>query len=341
MTTTPFERFDLAPPTRVGLAHAQAIEVEADRLARAIDDGDDAQALGYLKCLVESVAKVVLDLNGEPAPGNASYDAVVNKAHTLLANQDGAGLTHDSPFSNIATQARKMAVAMSNIRNSFGAGHGRARQPELTSEMLTLAMDGSLLWVRWALRRLDAFAGGRPETLIRDLVGDPYGQITFTSGSLASRLVAAGLSAIEPRHARAIGVAVGQRAARETFVVRIDGVEAPIADLDLGRWPAPYRLGVARGLLFSPDERPTFTAMNLLQALEICAPVRDAPEEISELIMDVVQRVPPGRLVGDEGIVTALTWLVDQAVNQRPEAEQPAWTTLSWHLRGLAPPQVE
>lgn len=181
--TTPFERFDLERPTQVGIAHADAIEVEADRLARALDDGDDAQALGYLKCLVEAVAKVVLDLNGEPAPGNATFDTVVNKAHSLLADQEGAGLIHDSPFSNFATQARKMAVSMSSIRNSFGAGHGRARQPEVMPEMLKLALDGSLLWTRWALRRLDAFAQGRPETLIRDLVGDPYGQIIFTSGS--------------------------------------------------------------------------------------------------------------------------------------------------------------
>lgn len=338
--TTPFEHFDLERPNRIGLAHADAIEVEADRLARALDAGDEAQAIGYLKCLVEAVAKVALDLNGEPAPGNASFDTVVNKAHGLLADQEGVGLTHDSPFSNIATQARKMAVAMSNIRNNFGAGHGRARQPELTPEMLNLAMDGSLLWVRWALRRLDAFAQGRPETLIRDLVGDPYGQITFSSGSLASRLVTAGLATSEPRNARAIGVAVGQRAARETFVVRIDGVDAPIGDTDLDRWPATYRLGVARGLLFSPDERPTFTALNLRQALEVCLPVLDASEEISALIMEVVRGIPPGHLPGDESSMASLTRVVDQNAVNRPADEKAAWTALSWHLRGQVAPVV-
>jgi hypothetical protein len=63
-----------------------------------------------------------------------------------------------------------MAVSMGTIRNEHGGGHRRARRPELTGEMLGLAMDGCLRWSRWALTRLGYFARGRPETLIRDLV---------------------------------------------------------------------------------------------------------------------------------------------------------------------------
>lgn len=334
--TDMFERFDLPRPLRVGEAHAEAIGVEVERLARAIDAADDAQALGYLKCLVEAVAKVALDLNGEPAASNAGFDTIVKKAHDLLAGQHGKGLTQDSPFANLATQARKMAVSMSAIRNNFGGGHGRARQPEVSAEMLALASDGSLLWVRWALRRLDDFAQGRPETLIRDLVGDPYGALTFSSGDLTARLEGAGLAEADPRHSRAIGVAVGQRAARDTFNVRIEGVDAAVNDPDLTRWPAPYRLGVARGLLFTPDERSTFTAQNVLHALQICLPVLDAPEEIGGLICEVLQTVPPGNLPGDPQSTLALTWLVDQNSLKRPPTEQPAWAALGAHLRGMA-----
>jgi hypothetical protein len=336
--TEAFQRLGVQAPTRIGGAHLEAIAVEAERLGRAIDAGDDGQALGYLKCLVEAVAKIVLDLNGEPVAGNASFDTIVGNAHGLLARQRGVELARDSPFANLTTQARKMAVSMSTIRNEFGGGHGRARQPELTPEMLTLAMDGSLLWVRWAVRRLDAFAEGRPETLIRDLVGDPDGVISFYRGSLAQRLASSGLAEIEPRHARAIGVAVGQRAARDTFNVRIDGVDPPANDPDLHRWPAPYRLGVARGLLFAPDERTTFTAYNLLEALQVCLPVIDASEEMGDLIRAVLQAVPPGQLPGNPESTASLTWLIDQNVQSRPAAEQADWAALGLHLRGLVPP---
>ncbi|WP_166678027.1 abortive infection family protein [Kribbella kalugense] len=233
--------------------------------------------------MIEAVAKVVLDLNGAPS-GGADFDPTVKRAHDLLAAQPGHELAHPSPFGNLATQASKMAVSMSAIRNNYGGGHGRARQPELQAEMLDLAMDGSLLWVRWAVRRLGYFAQGRPETLIRDLVGDPTGPISFSAGDLTSRLQSANLPRSDPRHSRSIGIAVGQRTAQETFNVRIEGVNAASADNDLEHWPAAYRLGVASGLLFSPDEIPTTTALNLRLALRIYLPVTDAPDEIAKLL---------------------------------------------------------
>lgn len=236
-----YTRFGVMRPEHVGEAHWDAINIEIVRFARALEAGDDPQAIGYLKCLVEAVAKVVLDINGTPASGNENFDTIVSRAHELLATQPGRELAYQTPFRNLATQARKMAVSMGTIRNNFGAGHGRARQPEMRSEILDLAIDGSLLWVRWALRRLGYFAQGRPETLIRDLVGDPHGSIIFYSGDLTERLSNANLPNLEPKHARAIGVAVGQRAAMNTFNVRIEGVDACVADPDLTAGGVPDR----------------------------------------------------------------------------------------------------
>ncbi|MEU0150640.1 hypothetical protein [Micromonospora fulviviridis] len=276
MSDDRYTRFDLVRPDHLGEAHWEAINVEIVRFSRALEFGDDAGAIGYLKCTLEAIAKVVLDINGTPADGNANFETVIGNAHTLLATQPGHELAFDTPFGNLATQARKMAGSMGTIRNNFGGGHGRARQPEVRSEMLDLAMDGSLLWSRWALRRLGYFAQGRPETLIRDLIGDPRGQIIFYGGDLTERLRNARLIDLESKHARAIGVAVGQRAATGTFNVRIEGIDACIADADLTRWPAAYRLGVATGLLFSPEELPTLTARNVHQGLEVCSPILDA-----------------------------------------------------------------
>jgi hypothetical protein len=334
VTDDPYERFRVPRPEHIGEAHAEAIDLELQRFSRAMDARDDGQAIGYLKCLIEAIAKVVLDLNGTPAGGADSFDPTVKQAHDLLATQPGHELAHGTHFGNLATQARKMAVSMSTIRNSYGGGHGRARQPELQDEMLDLAMDGSLLWVRWAIRRLGYFARGRPETLIRDLVGDPTGQISFYAGDLTSRLQSADLVNIDPRHARSIGLAVGQRAAQHTFNVRIEGVDAAVGDNDLERWPGNYRVGVANGLLFSPDELPTVTVSNVHQALQICIPVMDAPDEIATLLRRVMAARAPGPLPGDPQPNLDLLWFVEQNSSNRPGGEQAAWSAFARHLRG-------
>lgn len=332
MSQERYNRFAIPKPEHLGDAHWGAIEIEVTRFVTALDTGDDSQALGQLKCIVEALAKVVWDLNGEPAAANQGIQPLVRRAHDLLARQPGRELTNDSPYSALAAQARKMAEQLGEIRNSHGSGHGRPRQPVLRDEMLDLTMDGALMWTRWALRRIDHFAYGRPETLIRDLIGDPYGQKTFSSGNLADRLRDANLSDIEARHARAIGVAVGQRTARETFVVAQDGVEQPINDGGLERWPAPYRLGVATGLLFAPDESPTITAYNLLRAAQICEPVRDAPEEIANLLSRttaVLTQGRPSRLPGSAEQHTQLRWLVGRALTNCPASERAAWQELA------------
>ncbi|ONI79055.1 hypothetical protein BWI15_00310 [Kribbella sp. ALI-6-A] len=334
MSEERYSRFAVPRPEHLGEAHWGAINIEVDRFVRALEDGDDAQALGQLKCVVEAVAKVVHDINGQPVGSNSNFDTIVNGAHDLLARQPGRELAYQSPFGDVATQARKIAVNLSRIRNSYGGGHGRARQPELQAEMLDLAMDGALMWTRWALRRIGHYLYGRPETLIRDLIGDPYGQIVFYGGTLTERLADANLGGIEERHARAIGLAVGQRAARDTFIVRHEGVQAAIDDDSLERWPVPYRLGVAYGLLFTPEELPTLTTYNLLQAMQICEPVREAPNEVSAILNRVRASRPPGPLLESSPAVTQLLWLIQNAPRRRPEEEHEAWRGLWVHLVG-------
>lgn len=327
-----FERYSLHEPERIGDARRDAIAAELERLARAEDAGDDAQALGYLKCTLEAIAKVVLDLDGEPAASNAPYDTIVKTAHDRLARQPGVELVHTSPFGDLATQARKMAVAMSNIRNNYGAGHGRARSPEVKDEMLLLAKDGSLLWARWALRRVDHFANGRPESLIRDLIGDPDGRIIFYGGVLTERLRDADLRNQEPRHARAIGAAVGQRAAQGTFVVGGEGVTPPVEDPDLDAWPPAYRLGVANGLLFGPDGIPSINAHTLTLALRVCLPITDHPRDIASMLENAVAAMLPGTLKGETESIKALRTLTRITGPTRPEPEPAAWDRLTRHL---------
>lgn len=334
MVDDAYDRFHVPRPEHIGDAHTAAIELELERFRLAFDAGDAGDAIGHLKCLVEAIAKSVLDLNGTPAVGDASFESTANRAHKLLAGQRGHELAHETPFGNLATQARKMTDSLGEIRNGYGSGHGRARLPVLRDEMLDLAVDGALLWSRWAIRRIGYFAQGRPEVLIRDLVGDPGGRINFFAGDVTSRLLGADLAHAEPHHARSIGVAVGQRAAQDTFNVRMEGVDQAIADGDLERWPSSYRIGVANGLVFSATEAPTITFQHLLSALQVLTPATDSPEEVVAFLRQLVASQPPGPLSDDPASDATLLRVAELNRSTRSGEERKAWGDLIAHLAG-------
>lgn len=326
-----YQRFDLRRPEFLADEHWDSISSELERLGRALDAEDDGQVLGDIKCLVESVAKTTLDINGTPAAPDAAFDTTVNQAHTLLAKQPGHELAYKSDFGNIATQSSKIARSLGNIRNEYGAGHGRARQPRVRDEMVDLALDGGLTWVRWALRRLGYFSEGRPDQLIRDLVDKPQ---NFYRGILTRRLEAANLSALEERHQRALGVAVGQRANRGTFVVQEDGVDPCLkSDSTNPPWTRNYRMGLAQGLWFETDDKPTMAPDTIRSALTVLDPVADCAEVLTDLVDRVVTNTPPGLPeVADREAVSEVARYVRDRATGRPEPEHKAHDRLANHL---------
>jgi hypothetical protein len=322
-------------PSHLADDHWSAIEVEVGRLLRSLEADDGPQALSDLKCLVESVARIVLDLDGEPADPAAVFDTVVNRAHTLLAKQPGHELADQSPFGQMATQASKIVRGLGTIRNEFGGGHGRARIPTYSDEMVSLALDGSLLWLRWALPRIGFFAEGRPAPLINDLVGRPPS--TFRSGDLARRLVAASLPELDPRHQRSIGAAVGQRTMGETFVVRRDGLEPCRDSDDLLTWPRDYRLGLVAGLWFDVDGRITLTPRSLEDALAVLEPVPNCGDELAALVDQVIRLRVPGGLTGDWPADRAAEQAVRHRIGIWPPDLGPALERLADHIKPEPP----
>lgn len=275
----------LPRPLYIREHHWAAVSAEADRLQRSLQSSDGSQVLADIKCVVESIARIVLDVNGTPADPNANFGSIVAQANSTLKGQPGDELANQTVFGNMATQAGKIAQNLGDIRNQFGGGHGRARTPVLTDEMVRLALDGGLLWARWALRRLGYFTEGRPDSLIDDLNGNP--RAIFRSGELQRRLVSANLPTLSAQHQRAIGVAVGQRAASGTFVVHWDGVEPCLNSDDLAIWPRDYRLGVAYGLWFDAEGNVTFTPASAREALAILDPVGDCSADLSEWVQRI------------------------------------------------------
>jgi hypothetical protein len=334
MSVVYYAQLQLPRPEHLGDEHWQAICTEVDRLQRSLEAGDRGQILGDLKCLVESVSRVTLEIAGDPQPSNAAFDTCVNKAHRLLESQPGQDLALSRVFRNLAEQSKKMANSMGNVRNEFGGGHGRALLPTVETEMLYLSLDGSLMWVRWALRRLGFLTYGRPEDLIRDLIEVPQ---SFYRGVLEDRLKASNMAALDPRHQRALGVAVGQRCMRGTFVVRWDGLDPCVSSDDLELWPEGYRAGLAHGLLFDPSGSPTVNAFSIEQALKALDPVADASEYLNELVNMIVDSTPDGLPSEDEVLAENVRKYVHRRITSSPSAERLALMRLERHIARYQP----
>lgn len=329
-----YSRFDVTRPPLLAQEYWEGIESELLRLERSLAADDDIQAIGDAKCLVEATAKVVWDINGTPADSNASLPQVVTRAHDLLRGQPGHELAHQSAYGALAMQASKMAGNLAEIRNAIGAGHGRARKPYVRAEEVDLALDGALTWVRWALRRLDLFAEGRPDQLIQDLVGSETSpQTTFTKGLLARRLASANLAQLDPKWQRALGVAVGQRSAGGTFVVSGEGFSPAVGSSDLGTWPAQYRMGLAVGCMFDRNEQPTIWPGAIAAAVRVLGPVEDEEEAVSELVDRIVLHYRPSN--ADSTQMAEAVREIEVAAEQMSALMQPSMTKLVAHLRAL------
>lgn len=325
-----YGRFDIKRPPHIPQDHWESVEREIERLSRALDADDGAQAIADLKCLVECIAKIVLELDGNPATSNAAFDGTVKQAHALLAGQPGHQLANKSAFGQMATQASKIAQNLGGIRNEYGGGHGRARVPALEDEMVALSLDGSLLWARWALRRIGYFAIGRPGPLIEALIGSPSS--TFYSGLLKERLLSADLPNLEPRYQRSIGMAVGQRVMRETFVVRIDGLDPVLASDSLTTWPRDYRIGLAHGLWVNPEGHFTLTPASVQEALSVLEPVPDCADDLTRWVDQIETIRPPGGLSGDFGLDYQAQQFVLGRIAARPAAEHSALKRLAANI---------
>lgn len=301
----------------------EAILAEEDRLHHAIDRSDESEVIGQAKALVEAIARVAKEVAGEPAEANAPFEQVVNRAHRLLQTQPGHDLTGEARFSAITSSAVKMAASLGKIRNEYGTGHGRSRAPDIVPEMTALALDGAMIWSRWAVRRLGWFAFGRPGTLIDDLTQGGL----FTRGLLGQRLKAANLPELEPQHQRALGTAVGQRAASGTFVVAEDGVLEPIRAGELNPWTREFRLGVATGLREDVTGRAALSVRVLERTRELLDPIEDASDWV-EAWADEAEA--SGHLLleqpGDEAQVRAFLSSIGRV---RPEPERRHWQRLA------------
>jgi hypothetical protein len=201
----------------------RAIELHRGRLATAIAVKDAPLVVGSAKELVECVARVATTVEGVVTPSNADFAEVVNRAHVALDRQAGKGITRASDIRAIAQNAKEIVLSVKDLRNDFGTGHGRAEVKSIADEMVTLVVGGALLWVRWALTRLEHLILGAPDSLIAELA-DSRAANPFESVLRAIALDVPGLDLVPQFRIDRNGKCVG----------RVDLARAVGRDLELG-----------------------------------------------------------------------------------------------------------
>lgn len=277
---------ELERPNHIGEVEWEAISAYHERLLRAGDARDRPQSIGSLKDLMECIAKAVVTMRGEVVEPALDFQSLITRAHRALERQPGEGLSATPPLRSVSQGAKSIAINVASLRNAFGTGHGRAYEPEINDELFNVGLEAGMLWCRWALRRLGALAFGLPEALIRDL-----GTAWFLRGEVAARLDAANLRALPETEQRRVGIAVGRRSMRETFLVRQEGVAACANSTDLQRWPSAYRVGVLWGLFFDAHEELTIDRWMADVVPLIVAPVAELNSQLKDL-RDTISRIP-------------------------------------------------
>jgi hypothetical protein len=277
--------FDLERSTVLSQEQWDAVQEHLQRIGRARGARDWAQGVGSAKELVESVARISLEVRGVGVSNAVKFPALIHEAHEVLERPDAEEFASDLPTRTIVKQAKAAVTQLAELRKAVGTGHGSATRRATLEEHLDVSMDAAVLWCRWAIRRLAAVVEGRHA----DLIGDLRGGRSFSAGDLARRLRAVNLPILEDSEQWLIGQAVGRRAASDTFTVRHDGVEVvgPGA-----AWPLQYRLGVVEGLFLGEDGFVRSNAAaaacvpNLLADMESAGPVAEAV--VNELMAQVI-----------------------------------------------------
>lgn len=256
----------------------KSIEEAVARLRRALDDSDSPLVIGSAKELLETAARVILDARGETVASNVPLPTVLSRAHLAIDRQPGHGLAQDDAVRNIAQGAKTIASQLPELRNRYGTGHGRVALPDIGEELVRVSVDAVMLWCRWALPRLEQLLAGSVPALARDLREGK----AFRRADLAARMEAANLPNQPPEDQHLLGVAIAQRAMRDTVVV-MEAVEACANARDLDAWPPRYREGLVEGVFLDRDGYVDAKEWGVGQVAFILAPLLDPASAIAAL----------------------------------------------------------
>lgn len=324
---------ELTKPDHLDPATWAAIEQHRARFAAAYSSTAKSWALGSAKELVESVARVVCDAKGLVVPGGGDFNTAVNSAHVTLARQPGRDVSMTPEILSIAGQAKKMILNLRSVRNDFGTGHGRANVVQIDAEMASVVYDAALLWVRWALRRLEHILIGEADLLLAEVR-----QGIVNRRSLERHLAAVMLPDQPSETQRALGAAFAQRSAWWTFITRDVGLGPCVKSEDLVAWSAEYRLGVVDGFIVSRWGTADLDPHWVPALVSVAAPV--PPRTVSSGLSEIAEKVAQSErgALTPEASAALVTSMEAEALRLPPEM-QPAWAELTDQLESAPEPE--
>lgn len=142
-----------------GLTDATVIRQHLDRIGRAVQHDDPAQAIGSAKELIESTAKLVILERGLTVTGAEELPALVKTAQEALmihATQAGGGPDRAPSVRRILGAANTVAIGVAELRNAgYGTGHGQdVVHVELGARHARLAVNAAKTWCEFVLDTL-------------------------------------------------------------------------------------------------------------------------------------------------------------------------------------------
>lgn len=141
------------------LTDPAVIDEHLDRISRAVQGEDPAQAIGSAKELIESTAKVVLRERGHVLTGKEELPELVKAAQESLLihpTQATAGPDNAPSVRRILGAASTVATGVAELRNAgFGTGHGQdSVRSGLSRRHARLAVNAAKLWCEFILDTL-------------------------------------------------------------------------------------------------------------------------------------------------------------------------------------------
>lgn len=128
------------------------VAVEIERINRAIQNGDAGEVLAKAKSLMESVARAIIyesDPWWAPPKNQGIFEQTARKAQEVLEIKSDKSDPFKMAVYSQCENARKIAVAGKNLRNSTGGDHGHNPDQAIERAHVRLAIDAALLWVRY------------------------------------------------------------------------------------------------------------------------------------------------------------------------------------------------
>ena len=238
-----------------------AISAAKARIERAGAATDPEGIIGGAKDLVETVAKVVLDVVGQ----SYGSDTPVQKLASI--SMKALGIPEERPaLLRLGGSMATAAGLIGELRNSDGTGHGRSSPSTINIRHAEFVWAAASAWCTWMLMLAgDKLAdASRFDTALVDIGGERV----FGRGALKAYLDELQLDAAPHEVQRKIGLAVARRwTINKTFMPLLDVID-PLAE-GAEDFPLIFQDGLIEGLLLDNHGRVRMRADDVRKAVEI------------------------------------------------------------------------